>query len=603
MRRLILSLFILSYCFPVMAQEDMNVMHVLEFMGAEDVSEVDADEVERLARYLSRPLRLNGNRYQAIRESGLLTRYQIASLENYRNNHGDIMSLLELASVDGFNESFVTRLAPFITLESTSDPAKARLSGYRSSHEMTLHEMTLGVSKVSSGIRYKVNHKAGIDVSVAAVKSYDTEGLLPDNYAAGVSWQMNRLPLKVIAGDFNARFGQGLALWNGMNISGLTSPSSFARRPTGVTLSSSYKGTSSFTGAAAEFQCRNFVMSVMAAVPGIKTNDKASISILPAVNITRLTDSGQYGITHYAEFNGLNDNQSLRIPDMKTSADMTFCFRGIDVYAESTYDWISKAVASLAGVTFPSGELLKFSAMARYYPYRYVPSRSGAARSTTRCSNEHGVTVATEAVGGQWIQLNGSDGFGNSVRKFAGVLSLDAAFFPVAKAKGFKHSLQIKLFSDFKCVISPSLQMKVRLTERIRSWGLPFRTDFRTDLNWFSSRYDASLRVNLLSSDKTGFMTYSECCMKYLKFKMYIRVGVFIVDDWDDRIYVYERDVNGTFNVPALYGRGLWVSSTAAWRLSVSQRLQARVSFTSYGLMAEKKPGKAELKLQYIVKF
>ena len=97
MRRLILSLFILSYCFPVMAQEDMNVMHVLEFMGAEDVSEVDADEVERLARYLSRPLRLNGNRYQAIRESGLLTRYQIASLENYRNNHGDIMSLLELA--------------------------------------------------------------------------------------------------------------------------------------------------------------------------------------------------------------------------------------------------------------------------------------------------------------------------------------------------------------------------------------------------------------------------------------------------------------------------------------------------------------------------
>ena len=86
---------------------------------------------------------------------------------------------------------------------------------------------------------------------------------------------------------------------------------------------------------------------------------------------------------------------------------------------------------------------------------------------------------------------------------------------------------------------------------------------------------------------------------------LHVRQGIFLIDDWDDRIYVYERDAPGSFNSPAMYGRGLWTSAAAALKISRRIRLYMRAAFTAYPLMEEekKKPGKAELKLQIQFRF
>jgi hypothetical protein len=84
-----------------------------------------------------------------------------------------------------------------------------------------------------------------------------------------------------------------------------------------------------------------------------------------------------------------------------------------------------------------------------------------------------------------------------------------------------------------------------------------------------------------------------------------MKQSVFIVDNWDDRIYAYEYDVPGSFNVPAYYGRGVWIASMLSWKVSRLIRLYARASYISYPFMSDekKKPGKAELKLQSVFKF
>jgi hypothetical protein len=84
-----------------------------------------------------------------------------------------------------------------------------------------------------------------------------------------------------------------------------------------------------------------------------------------------------------------------------------------------------------------------------------------------------------------------------------------------------------------------------------------------------------------------------------------MRQGVFHVDDWDDRIYVYEHDAPGSFNVPAMYGRGLWTSLAAGLKVSYRLRIYARTAYTGYPFMEaeKKKPGKAELKLQLQCRF
>ena len=84
---------------------------------------------------------------------------------------------------------------------------------------------------------------------------------------------------------------------------------------------------------------------------------------------------------------------------------------------------------------------------------------------------------------------------------------------------------------------------------------------------------------------------------------MYARAGAFRVDEWDDRIYAYERDSPGSFSVPAYYSRGAWAAFTAAWRFATWGKIYVRAAFTAYPFMEQKKPGKAELKLQSVFDF
>jgi hypothetical protein len=110
--------------------------------------------------------------------------------------------------------------------------------------------------------------------------------------------------------------------------------------------------------------------------------------------------------------------------------------------------------------------------------------------------------------------------------------------------------------------------------------------------------------MNVLNCVETGFLTYVEGGFKTEKTALYLRQGLFVIDNWDDRIYAYERDVPGSFNVPAFYGRGIWTSLAASWKPARWIKLYARLGYTSYIFMKkEKKPGKAELRFQCMFDF
>ena len=104
------------------AQED----EVMSVLGVNSPEEADPEEFERMSDLLVHPLRINLVSESRLIASGLLTRYQAASLIDYRRRHGNIMSYTELAALDGFNDEVVSRLRPFLSLEcySLHDPEK-----------------------------------------------------------------------------------------------------------------------------------------------------------------------------------------------------------------------------------------------------------------------------------------------------------------------------------------------------------------------------------------------------------------------------------------------------------------------------------------------
>ena len=49
----------------------------------------------------------------------------------------------------------------------------------------------------------------------------------------------------------------------------------------------------------------------------------------------------------------------------------------------------------------------------------------------------------------------------------------------------------------------------------------------------------------------TGFLSYLEGTYKYEVMTLHLRQGLFLINNWDDRIYAYEHDAPGSFTVPA----------------------------------------------------
>ena len=110
-----------------------------------------------------------------------------------------------------------------------------------------------------------------------------------------------------------------------------------------------------------------------------------------------------------------------------------------------------------------------------------------------------------------------------------------------------------------------------------------------------AGRYDAVLGRGF------AWNWYLEAGWKTEPFAVYARGGLFKVDDWDDRIYVYERDAPGSFTVPARYGRGWDAALYAAWRPARRHSFWLRLETVRYPApwALTPKDGRLELRLQY----
>ena len=105
------ALIILALCAP----PDSLVLAV---SGASAMEDLDESQMEMYQHLESNPVDINIASRSALLSCGLFTQYQAVSLIEYRSQWGDILSLAELAAVNGFSESFVRAVAPYVSLRS-----------------------------------------------------------------------------------------------------------------------------------------------------------------------------------------------------------------------------------------------------------------------------------------------------------------------------------------------------------------------------------------------------------------------------------------------------------------------------------------------------
>ena len=236
-RKIVLAAIIAGRAIAGLSQSVEEMEKILLFYGVSSAEELDSYEVEHLGAYLSRPLEVNLVSPATLSASGLMTPYQVASLTDYRKRHGDVMSFEELTSVDGFGKAVVEKIRPFIDLSGRDISAYDERNDFQGSVDVKTGWKSSG--EPTYGMKFKLKAARQFSAGGAFSRTSQAAGLLPDAFSGYVSYDFRKIPGKLVVGDFNARFGQGLALWNGMSLSGLSSPSSFLKRTSGISVSSS----------------------------------------------------------------------------------------------------------------------------------------------------------------------------------------------------------------------------------------------------------------------------------------------------------------------------------------------------------------------------
>ena len=584
MKRWLFFVVVMALCtMPCVAQTDEDLRAIALAVGAAGVEDMDEYELERLTHLLEHPVRINMEGPEKLVAAGVLTRYQAVSLADYRSRHGDVLSLAELSLVDGFTSALVEILRPFISLDSFRGAALTYSDKAKYEAVMRASARAGHIDKdYSYSAKLRVGYGDCLSGNLSLSRSYGSGTVSPEIRSFNLYGNLPGIGLELFLGDFNARFGQGLVMWNGMSMSGVSSPSASRKNAHGLSATWSFSGSSALTGAAARWTSEHWEASAAVSLPGVKDIGWANIgnNYLPMLNVTWYGRNGQCSVTHITEFDEVLTG-NMHIPDMKTSADMQVCIRGVNAYGEAAYDWVNRTFAALAGTDWGTGESGRLGVHLRYYPSEYSSSWSSAVRSSTKCSNEYGISFSGESRDGMF--------------------SVDAAYYPVPKIKEASSNLQMKAQVRWMPSVGDYLKFDLRLVERWRSWGIPFRTDIRSDVSLFLCGWTLSSRLNVLKCSEYGFLMYLEESWKHEDFSIYMRQGAFRIDKWDDRIYVYERDAPGSFNVPAFYGRGVWASMYAGWRFWRHGRMYLRMFYVTYPFMTgeNEKPGKAELRLQF----
>lgn len=599
-----IAVFLLALLLPALplkGQTDRFLEAIAGLVGAEDIEALDPSEVEMYENLLDHPLDLNRSSRAKLLSCGLFTPFQVASLLDYKDTGGDILSLSELALLPGFGQEFVRCLAPFVRLAAHGTPGRPQIDSITTDASF-LSRFAVRNSEYSWGGKARVGLGDTFSVCLAASASYgDAKAFPPSAWGFSASGSPRKGDLRLVAGDFNARFGQGLVLWSGMSMGGFSTLSSFWKRPAGLSQSWSYSGTGTHRGIAADFRAGRFVFSSFLSFPGLREwcqdGKPPKISFLPGMNMTWYGRNGQLGFTAFwqSEKIGGKPNGLFYQSGGKVSVDGRWSIRGCSLWWEGALDCFSTAFASVFGISFPLGGDWRFAAVGRLYPSGYSAALAGAVHAWTKVSDEAGVAFGIE-------------------RRSIG-LTVD-----LARKWNDSDTRQVKVLLKCPIRITDNSVLSFRVSERYRPYEpvLVHRLSARADLDWSTAgispvygegdddAWKARLRIEALHSRSFAGLSYLEAGRKTERFSAYLRGTLFFVDNWDDRIYSYERDAPGNFNVPAYYGRGVSASAVCSAKFHFSSargrnrtlRLNARASILRYPFMEVPRKNISEFKLQ-----
>lgn len=637
----------------------------LEQLSQEEEDANWEDELEELDYLIGNPLDLNTATRSQLEQFPFLSAAQVENILAYLYLHGSLQSIYELNLMKEMDRRTIDLLLPFVCVKPVKEekkyPSFRRMLENGTHEALTRFDIPFYTRKgyedkylgppLYNSLRYSFRYGNYLQAGVSGEKDagepffalYNRKGY--DSYSY---YLLINTPgkLKTLAlGNYRLSFGMGLVLNSGFRLGKTFSVSTSDFRSTGIRKHSSTDEYNYFRGAAATVEV----------LPGLEVSPFYSHRTLDGVvkdgQITSIYKSGLHRSESEAEKRRLfslqlaGGNVSYRHRSLKVELTGIYYFfnhpyePALREYAKynlhgnrfyniglgysyrlGRFAWTGEAATGKQGYAFLNR--LSYSVASdynlllihRYYAYNYWAMFARSFGEGSLPQNENGWYAAFEAAPlKNWRFFAAADFFSFPWWKYR--ISKPSQGTDLQFQVTYAPTGQLSMYANYRYkrkerdvagtggeVTLPTHQHKARyrLTFSPGSWQFQTTADY----NHFHSQGQAP---------DAGFLVTQSAAFSLLSFPLALSLqgSYFHTDNYDSRIYAYEKGLLYTFYIPSFYGQGFRYFARVAYTMQKRLMIMLKFGHTIYCDRNEigsgddliKSNRKADLQVQIRLKF
>lgn len=644
--RVWLCVLLASLCLSSPAQNDDTWEQLFDQTGQLEDTESDLWEqtYEELNDIASQKIDINHCTREDLSRLPFLSSQQIMDIMEYRDKARRLETTMELRLVPSLDKLTADLLQRFVTIRpdsaNTRFPSFAQLMRY-GRHELvgTVHAPFYRRKGDRNGyLGYPYKHwlrytfssqgrvKAGLIASQDAGEPFfsaqNATGY--DFYSAYLMVNRWRRIKSAIVGRYRLRFGMGLILNNSFGMGKLNTLATLGRSANHIFAHSSRMEANYLQGAAATVRLtKHLDLTAFASWRKIDVTlgpDSASIATILQTgyhrtesemrrrrnasttlwggNLSYFNNGWHVGITAFATSYDKplrpNTNQVYRrwYPTGKqfwnASVDYGYISDRLNISGETATGDCGQ-VATINSLSYQLWSNLALLALQRYYPYKYYAPYSNSFAEGGSIQNESGVFVGVNWTPTRYLSL----------RAYT-----DMAYFawPKYQASAASHSYDNFAQATYtrghwSWLVRYRIKMReknapsttIPSTEKATQPTLAMKTEQRARwaVGYANDRYDLRLQADVAhchigEKNSFGWMATANGATSWRWLQMAATAAYFHTDDFDSRIYTYERSVRYSFSFPSFFGEGMRMALQLRADLSDQWMVIAKLGCTRY---------------------
>ena len=615
------------------------------------------DLYESLLMLYQNPLNLNTANSYDLQSLYILSSIQIQNLQTYIQEKGKLITLYELQVIDGFDYATIERLKPFVTVNAKDAlvderPLLQRILEERNNYLISRYERILNQKRGNSPkqspddsryagsanklyLRYRVSKPNDFSIGFTTEKdagerfhwSPKSKTYFTDFWSAHFMLENQGKWQKLIIGDYQLQFGQGLIFGAGFGVGKGSETVNTANRVTlGVKPYTSVLEGGFLRGAAASYTLNkklttttfisylkqdaniqrggdnedfesyfsSLQLTGMHRTPNEIANKRQVGETVIGTNLNfRSNDRTEVGFiasTNHFSTSILRSNQPYNKFEFKGQSNFNLSLYGKHqwkhflLFGESA---VSKSggIGAVGGFSTSLSPRIEFAMVLRSYQRNFHTFRGTSFAENSRNINEKGVYWGIK------YTLN---------RKFYLTAYYDTYHFPWLRFRvdtpssghdylfrlNYNPGSRVKLYTQFRRELKDTNVSSENFNSNI---VLPGRKDqYLINLEYasgihfsFKSRVQFS-EYELLNDRTRGYAFIQDAVYKNGDWTFSGRTALFDTEGSQNRQYAYERDVLYAFSIPAYSGKGIRNYLLIHYRAFRKMDLWARIAKTTY---------------------